>query len=146
MARFVGKGSVGAKRDLYPCNNEAGFEFYGNLILLRFVDACKHMGTNFSLTHDLSQEVSTRVAVIRSSTHAIKNVLRNPNFPLKRTFLCQGTPFFERFFFQCSTWGPLPPALYGKIHSSVIQVYRGATKKCLTLPLLLSCPLMLILT
>ncbi len=111
MARFVGKGSVGAKRDLYPCNNEAGFEFYGNLILLRFVDACKHMGTNFSLTHDLSQEVSTRVAVIRSSTHAIKNVLRNPNFPLKRTFLCQGTPFFERFF-SSVLLGALCPLLF----------------------------------
>ena len=83
MARFVGKGSVGAKRELFFSGNEVSFDLYGSAICLKFVDAYKHMGTKFSLTHDLSQEVSTRAAVIRSSTKAIKSVIRNPKFPLK---------------------------------------------------------------
>ena len=93
-----------------------------------FRSVYKHMGTEFSLTHDLSQEVSTRAAVIRSGTRAIKSVLQSPGFPLVKKLSFVKAHLFSSGFFQCSTWGPLSPSLYGKIHSSVIQVYRVATR------------------
>ncbi len=55
MARFVGKGSVAAKQDLFCKGGVAEFEFYSCRICLKFVDAYKHMGTHFSLIHDLSR-------------------------------------------------------------------------------------------
>ena len=118
----MGKGSKAAKQDLYFSGNVRTFEFYGKNISLLFVDAYKHMGTKFSLTHDLHQEVATRAAIIRSGTRALKDVLRNPKFPLVKKLSYVKAHLFSSGFFQCSTWGPLSPSLYGKIHSSVVQV------------------------
>ncbi len=128
MARFVGKGSVASKQELFYKGGEAVFVLFGVSICLKYVDAYKHMGTHVSFTHDLSQEVTTRAAIIRSSTNAIKSVLRNPMFLLDQKLTYVKAHLFSSGFFQCSTWGPLAPALYGKIHSAVIQVYRIATK------------------
>ncbi len=63
-----------------------------------------------SLAHDLSQEVSTRAAIIRSSTHAIKSVLRNPKFPLARKLTHVNTHLFLADFFsgQLGYHCPLP--------------------------------------
>ena len=85
MARFVGKGAVAARRALFFGGMCSNFDFYGRNVVLQFVDSYKHMGTQFSMSHDLSQEVVARAAIIRSGVRALKPILSNPRLPLKKS-------------------------------------------------------------
>ena len=103
MARFVGKDAVAARRELYLKGSCVEFDFYGKWVSLQFVDSYKHMGTNFSMSHDLAQEVVVRAAIIRSGVRALKPVLANSRLPLKRKLSFVKAHLFSSGLFQCST-------------------------------------------
>ena len=101
--------------------------FNDKLFELLFVSCYKHLGTNFSVSNDLKQEVSCRAAIIKSTANSIRKVIANPIFPLLKKLNYIKAHIFTVGFFQCSTWGPLPDYLYNKIHHAVLHVYRVAT-------------------
>ena len=72
---FAGPGAVGARQSLFSAGQAVNVEFYGGSIVLRFVSVYKHMGTSFSMSHDLRNEVVSRAAMIRSVGSDIKKVI-----------------------------------------------------------------------
>ena len=55
---FVGPGSQKAKQELSANNYKCNVMFNDRLFELLFVNGYKHLGTNFSVSNDLKQEVS----------------------------------------------------------------------------------------
>ena len=131
-----------SRRELFHNGNCVYFDFLGASIALRFVDSYKHMGTNFSMAFDLSQEVVTRAAIIRNCARALKPVLSNPRFPLAKKFSFVKAHLFASGLFQCSTWGPLSTPLYSKIHAAVFRSIGWPLRTCFALPTSILCFLM----
>ena len=90
----------------------------------------RHLGTALEANGDPSTEVCLRSASMKNETFKLsKNLLGNPNLPLKPQINILQAYILSKGMFQSCTWPTLKPHTYRKFHGAILSMYRSIVGK-----------------
>ena len=126
---FKGPGSKAARARSSIDGDRVPLPDLGDDVFLNIVGAYKHVGTQCSVSADITNEVSTRLRIISTESCSLRKILRRVDLPLNRKVHVMQAYVLSKGLFQAGTWPALPILQYKRIHAGILKMYRDITRQ-----------------
>ena len=122
-------GGLAVRERVFVCNKaKISVESQTGTLLLRVVDAYKHLGGIVTSSGSQSRELQARVKAMNGGVAALNRpVMGRHEIPVEDKILLCSTLADTRLFMYAGTWTSLSAAQQRKLHSARVQILRRAT-------------------
>ena len=129
LVALRGKGAAAVRERVFVCNKaKISVETQTGALLLRVVDAYKHLGGIVTSNGSQSRELQARVKAMNSSVAALNRpVMSRHEIHVEDKILLCSTLADTRLFLYAGTWTSLSSAQQRTLHSARVQILRRAT-------------------
>ena len=124
-----GKGAAAVRERVFVCNKaKISVESQTGTLLLRVVDAYKHLGGIVTSSGSQSRELQARVKAMNGGVAALNRpVMGRHEIHVEDKILLCSTLADTRLFLYAGTWTSLSSAQQRTLHSARVQILRRAT-------------------
>ena len=96
---------------------------------LIIVESHKHVGSYYSVSANVRNEINCRTNVMRVESQNLRKVLRKAALPLNRKVHTIQAYILSKGFFQSGSRPQLNAVEYKRVHSCIMKLYRDATQQ-----------------
>ena len=126
VATFKGVGAA-ALRKRYQLGTNPGITTrLGNAeAFVHFVPQYKHLGTVFTSSHEMDQEIATRIGIARSAfAQLAKPIMCNRHLPLKTRLQMFRVLIETKLYFGLGAWAPPSARQIAKLQSALLYMLK----------------------
>ena len=100
-------------------------ETESHILSLRVVPSYKHLGAQFTMSVDVTKEISARIGSARQAFEEMKRpIFLNKRLPIPARMQLFQSLIMSRLLYGCAVWSDVPSAMVKKLEATLMAYYR----------------------